>query len=61
MGFYQSAQIEFFQARRVKAGQKHVVHKQDVGFARFEIFNPLVAFFLSADVVQYQRGGEIVV
>ena len=61
MGFYQSAQIEFFQARRVKTGQKHVVHKQDVDFACFEIFNPLVAFVLSANVVQYQRGGEIVV
>ena len=36
MGFYQSAQIEFFQARRVKAGQKHVVHKQYVDFADIE-------------------------
>ena len=61
MGFYQPAQIELFQARCVKAGQKHVVHKQDVDFARFEIFDPLVAFVLCADVVQYQRGGEIMV
>ena len=61
MGFYQSAQIELFQARRVKTGQKHVVHKQDVGFARFEIFDPLIAFVFGADVVQYQHGGEIVV
>ena len=57
VGFDEPAQIEFFQARRVKAGQKHVVHKQDVGFACFEVFNPLVAFVLSADIVQYQRGG----
>ena len=61
MGFDEPAQIEFFQARRVKAGQKHVVHKQDVGFARFETFDPLIALVFSADVVQYQRGGEIVV
>ena len=61
MGFDESAQIEFFQARGVKAGQQHVVHEEEVCFAGFEVFDPLVALVFGADVVQYQGGGELVV
>ena len=51
-----AAEIEFFQALGIKAGEQHVVNKQKVNLASLEVFHPLFALILGANVMQNQRG-----
>lgn len=50
-----AAQVELLQALGVKAGEQHVVNRQEIDLAGLEVFHPLFALVLAADVVQDQR------
>ena len=51
-----AAQVQLFQALGIKAGEQHVVNKQEVDLAVLEVLHPVFAFLLAAHVVQDQRG-----
>jgi hypothetical protein len=51
-----AAQVKFFQAFGIKAGEQHVVDKQEVDLAGLEVFHPLLALIFAAYIVQNQRG-----
>ena len=56
-----TAQIQFFQARRVKAGQQHIVNHQQIYGAFFEMIDFLFPGFFVVLIVQDQGGGQIIV
>lgn len=49
-----SAQIDLFEPRSIEAGEQNVEDKQEVDFARLEVFHPVFAFVLGAYVMQDQ-------
>ena len=51
-----AAQVQLFQALGIKAGEQHVVNKQEVDLAVLEVLHPVFALLLAAHVVQDQRG-----